>query len=128
CDSNHYGEGCAFTCACIVNNTAKCDNVTGDCQCSTGWEGPTCDSDINECNSNLDFCKNASNCINTIGSFMCLCPKGFINATSGKACEDIDECLTNPCKATEACLNTNGSYSCACKPGYQWTSSGGDCI
>ncbi|KAI8778074.1 signal peptide, CUB and EGF domain-containing protein 2, partial [Biomphalaria glabrata] len=128
CDSNHYGEGCAFTCACIVNNTAKCDSVTGNCQCSTGWEGPTCDSDINECNSNLDFCKNASNCINTIGSFMCSCPKGFINATSGKACEDIDECLTNPCKATEACLNTNGSYSCSCKPGYQGTSSGGDCI
>lgn len=51
CDSNHYGEGCAFTCACNVNNTAMCDSVTGNCQCSTGWEGPTCDSDINECNS-----------------------------------------------------------------------------
>ena len=57
-------------------NTKECDSETGDCVCSNGWNGTDCRDDIDEC---LDGgrCQENSFCVNTIGSFDCLCDIGY---------------------------------------------------
>ena len=39
-----------------------------------GWEGKTCDENINECDGNP--CLNGGMCMDTPGSFVCGCPFG----------------------------------------------------
>ena len=39
------------------------------CQCLEGYEGPTCDSDIDECAASDDVCLNEGTCVNTGGSY-----------------------------------------------------------
>lgn len=36
----------------------------------------------------------------------------------GKACEDINECLSTPSVCSQICENAVGSYYCKCAPGY----------
>ena len=40
----------------------------------SGWEGDTCDDNINECDGNP--CLNGGMCMDTPGSFLCGCPFG----------------------------------------------------
>ena len=42
------------------------------------YEGPQCDMDINECVRGTHNCAGNSTCINTEGSFNCICWRGFI--------------------------------------------------
>ena len=51
-------------------------------------------------------------CTNNDESYTCACNDGFNG--SGKACTDIDECLS----ADATCINSHGAYSCAGKSGY----------
>ena len=40
------------------------------CQCTDGFDGPTCDRDINECSDvGGDVCENGGTCFNTHGSY-----------------------------------------------------------
>ena len=41
CEPGRWGPGCVRTCPC--ENGATCDPVSGDCQCTAGYEGATCD-------------------------------------------------------------------------------------
>lgn len=70
--------------------------------------------DIDECVENNGSCE--QNCINTPGSFICDCPKGFRLSDDMSSCEDVNECLLRnghgPCQDT--CQNTYGSYTCGC--------------
>jgi hypothetical protein len=43
--------------------------------------------DINECNKNLDECQSNTQCINTPGSYRCICKKGFIG--DGTKCKGL---------------------------------------
>ena len=56
-----------------------------------------------------------SDCINTEGSYKCICPLGFILDEVTNTCEDIDECVDivyDNCHVNQTCLNTLGSYIC----------------
>ena len=66
-------------------------------------------SDINECTTENGGCHRFAACINTPGSFRCICDEGF--SGDGYECEDVDECLLDPglCENGK-CFNSNGFY------------------
>jgi hypothetical protein len=49
-------------------------------------------TDINECLEQTGTCPPPGNCINTLGSFKCICPRGFKLDSTGTFCTDADEC------------------------------------
>ncbi len=58
-------------------------------------------------------------CVNTVGSFTCLCSTGYVYDDASHQCIDDNECLTAVCAANARCVNTPGSYRCECPPGYR---------
>nr|CAB3245008.1 fibulin-1 [Phallusia mammillata] len=87
---------------CICHHGYELDKATGDCV------------DINECSRG--YCGNSEKCINTVGSFRCLCSPGMTKI--GRFCRDVNECTQQPCDSNQYCINTAGSYRCQCKAGY----------
>lgn len=90
CSGNTYGANCSEICGCNITNSFNevqtCDSVTGQCKCKSGWHGDTCNDDVNECeNSTSCSAFNNTTCVNTIGSFICDCVRGFIKST-GRSC------------------------------------------
>ncbi|XP_055612375.1 uncharacterized protein LOC129758780 [Uranotaenia lowii] len=84
---------------------------------------------INECAEyGEDLCEYG--CSNTIGSFICKCPKG-LRTTDNNKCMDINECLLRnghgPCQDT--CINTWSGYRCSCSglPGTRLGEDGHSC-
>lgn len=47
------------------------------------------DLDVNECDEGTDDCVDEATCENTVGSFTCTCPPGFVGdgRESGTGCE-----------------------------------------
>ncbi|KAM4697757.1 uromodulin-like [Rhinophrynus dorsalis] len=91
-----------------------------ECTCKDGFigDGFRC-SDINECAYSWSNNCSAGICLNTFGSYKCVCPSGYING-SGNSCVDVNECSTpslNRCHPSATCINSIGSYSCVCPPG-----------
>uniref|UniRef100_A0A665VWF2 Crumbs cell polarity complex component 2b n=1 Tax=Echeneis naucrates TaxID=173247 RepID=A0A665VWF2_ECHNA len=83
-------------------------------------------------------CQNGATCLDHLGDYKCLCPKGPIwymgrncdelydacfmapctNCTSYNCTQDIDECHSNPCNGTKSyCVNGINRYSCHCPIG-----------
>ncbi|MBZ3890944.1 Prolow-density lipoprotein receptor-related protein 1, partial [Sciurus carolinensis] len=59
---------------------------------------------------------------------VCACELGFQLESSGRICQDVDECQepgSRPCSQT--CVNTQGSYICTCRPGYLLEPHGHTC-
>uniref|UniRef100_A0A671W3K1 Fibrillin-1 n=1 Tax=Sparus aurata TaxID=8175 RepID=A0A671W3K1_SPAAU len=82
-------------------------------------------SDRNECIENAGVC-NPGQCIDTLGSYRCICPNGYKTTRDQSMCVDVDECERQPC-GNGTCKNTVGSYNCLCYPGFQ-NSHNSDCI
>ena len=106
------------------------------CECNPGYELDNSNNcvDTNEC---LDGqCQNGK-CINTNGSFQCICPAGYENrhiyTQSGVVlyvCEEIDECADglDNCGPNGECVNTAGDYECLCGNGYEKSDDGHECV
>ncbi|XP_016807456.2 nephronectin isoform X8 [Pan troglodytes] len=118
----------ALTCS-MANCQYGCDVVKGQirCQCpSPGLQlapdGRTC-VDVDECAAGRASCPRFRQCVNTFGSYICKCHKGFdLMYIGGKyQCHDIDECSLGQyqCSSFARCYNIRGSYKCKCKEGYQ---------
>ncbi|XP_061188930.1 uncharacterized protein LOC133197100 [Saccostrea echinata] len=123
CEGWRYGPECASNCTCDTQNTISCEKVSGSCACKSGWEGPTCQSDINEC-QNTTICPINSECLNSNGSYSCICNPGYAFAngkcvgcsstTYGQDCANQCTCdITN----SRSCDKQNGT--CYCNDG--WT-------
>ena len=63
-----------------------------ECKCDKGFEGLTCEININECYSLP--CENHGICTDLIDGYNCECPPGYQGVTCH---EDIDECQSEPC-------------------------------
>ena len=80
CPEGTFGDGCTQTCDCPGQHVQSCDNVDGTCRCKAGWDGSSCDDDVDECASdNLNDCSDTDHtvCQNNDGGFTCVCQKGF---------------------------------------------------
>ena len=44
-------------------------------------------SDVNECKDGSHSCRLNQMCVNTVGSFYCLCPRGYSAVTADAPCE-----------------------------------------
>ncbi|KYO30600.1 uromodulin [Alligator mississippiensis] len=106
---------------CHSNATCEENDGLRKCMCKDGFAGNgfNC-SDVDECAfPGLNACP-AGACVNTLGSYICQCPSGFLLSSEG-GCRDIDECSTpnlNRCHSLAMCTNHNGSYSCSCPQGF----------
>lgn len=47
------------------------------CMCSSGWTGPNCDVDVQDCNIEHSPCGNGGTCRDIPGSYVCDCVPGF---------------------------------------------------
>ena len=115
CDDEHYGVNCEQECNC-ASNVKTCDKVEGCVECIDGWEGFDCATDIDECTATLNICGAHSDCINSEGSFVCICHAGYDASSQSSVCADVNECINSPC--SQSCQNTAGSFICACETGY----------
>ncbi|XP_062615400.1 fibrillin-1-like [Saccostrea cucullata] len=113
CDGFSYGWNCKTPCECRAG-ASHCDPVIG-CRCKNGWIGAKCNADVDECFMENPCTLANQECINTPGSYQCVCQKGFEDRSGN--CEDIDECVSRPC--SQLCNNTIGGYSCGCFNGFQ---------
>ncbi|CAD5219992.1 unnamed protein product [Bursaphelenchus okinawaensis] len=104
--------------------------------CATGyqWSSGRC-TDIDECLEYGDeMCLEPNTqCLNSAGSFQCVCKMGFYWSHAGQVCVDIDECLIGAdCLESQRCLNTPGSYKCirtlTCGTGYALDSETDQCV
>lgn len=99
------------------NNGICEDEVAGfRCNCSnTGYSGPLCEQNVNECKRNSNLCQNGGICYDTYGSYICECPPNFI----GFNCEQpIDPCFGQPCDNGGTCISRNESFQCICPRGF----------
>ncbi|XP_066441605.1 von Willebrand factor D and EGF domain-containing protein isoform X2 [Eleutherodactylus coqui] len=105
--------GCLNGGSCVANVNFPPGRGEFLCVCAAGYEGDSCDTDINDCQSTPCH---AGRCVDQVNSYHCECPAGL----TGKVCEeDVDECLSASCYSGVPCTNTFGSYSCAsCPDGY----------
>ncbi|XP_036337585.1 fibrillin-1-like [Rhagoletis pomonella] len=125
-ECGYNNGGCARIChntvggfECLCSDAATPDNghscVT---LCPPGFTVSSQDSakceDIDEC-ATPGLCQYS--CVNTNGSYECVCPKGFA-LRNGRDCEDINECLNENggCVGSD-CINHIGSYQCKCPTG-----------
>lgn len=65
----------------------------------------------------MGTCPPPGRCINTMGSFNCLCPRGFKLDNTKTYCTDQDEC-SDDSKCKHGCQNLIGGYKCGCPKGY----------
>uniref|UniRef100_A0A8I3WWR2 Epidermal growth factor-like protein 7 n=1 Tax=Callithrix jacchus TaxID=9483 RepID=A0A8I3WWR2_CALJA len=56
----------------------------GHCRCPSGWQGDTCQSDVDECSAGRGHCP--QRCINTAGSYWCQCWEGHSLSADGTFC------------------------------------------
>ncbi|CAH1374115.1 unnamed protein product [Tenebrio molitor] len=135
---------------CTTHNREMKHVTKADCCCSMGeaW-GPQCElcpskytpqyqelcldsgftvdgQDVNECETIPDLCRHGQ-CINTMGSYRCICNKGFKTGPSGLFCLDVNECERTPAPCQHICRNTEGSFICSCPPGYLLNADGLTC-
>ncbi|XP_059150291.1 multiple epidermal growth factor-like domains protein 10 [Physella acuta] len=127
CEHFKYGRDCEETCSCIRPYSLGCNPVDGACDCVAGRQGDNCADDINECeNSSLCMQELNFDCVNTIGSYRCICKPGFYlkNIFQQEVCK---ECLENfygenctkacTCASNAVCDKADGS--CFCGAGWR---------
>ncbi|XP_067028180.1 nidogen-like isoform X4 [Acropora muricata] len=103
---------------CDVYASCLADPLSGiaNCACQIGFigDGLKC-QDVNECVASVDICTdNKTECINTLGSYECLCKEGFMEVN--RKCVSDDMCMGVECDPNALCDPIRG---CLCKPGYQ---------
>lgn len=101
----------------------RCTDIQGSqhCSCETGFQLNAVDlrqcHDVDECEMFhtgrlARLCVHA--CVNTPGSYTCVCPSGYNILEDSRSCEDINECLSNHhnCTREEICINIHGGFHC----------------
>lgn len=83
-------------------------------------------TDIDECQIYDGGCQGT--CVNTVGSYHCLCSTGYELNYDNHTCLDIDECWPNNFNCSHECINLEGAARCGCYLGYNLQDDGKSCI
>lgn len=125
-------ENCARWCPpnskCVSNRSCVCKpGFISDKELLTS-PADSCE-DINECLQNDISCGPYAMCMNSEGSYYCVCNLGYkllsgaesFTNKSENTCQDVDECSSgqHKCHSSTICKNTIGSYKCQCRPGWK---------
>ncbi|CAF1380734.1 unnamed protein product [Rotaria magnacalcarata] len=85
------------------------------CQCDPGFVGPTCNQEVDECESQP--CANNGTCTDLENGFLCHC----LPEWNGTLCAEAkNPCQSSPCGPTGKCIATNHAqipYYCQCPDG-----------
>jgi hypothetical protein len=77
--------------ACLNGGTCRVDGALPACDCPSGFSGPRCEVNIDDCPANA--CENGGTCVDGVNGYSCACPPGL----TGARCEiDQDLRLTVP--------------------------------
>ncbi|XP_039362428.1 protein crumbs homolog 2 isoform X5 [Mauremys reevesii] len=113
----HIQLGCTGADVCASSpclNAGTCEDLFNSfrCTCSAGWEGPLCESNIDDCKSSP--CVHGD-CVDSVADFQCDCFRGYI----GKKCNiNVDDCMRHQCLNGGTCVDGVYSYSCKCPAQY----------
>nr|XP_034326973.1 uncharacterized protein LOC105329357 isoform X6 [Crassostrea gigas] len=99
-----YSSPCVYgSCSRLINGYV--------CNCTPGYTGSRCDTNVNECASSP--CVNGT-CSDRVNGYVCNCTLGY----TGSRCNiDINECSSSPC-ISGTCTDRVNGYVCNCMPGY----------
>lgn len=88
------------------------------CACPPGFNGTTCEININECDSTP--CMNGGTCIDAVNDFRCICPVGFFGDDCSR---EYNACDSNPCLHGGQCsaVRREKEFTCHCQPGFEGT-------
>ncbi|KAM5307226.1 LOW QUALITY PROTEIN: fibrillin-3 [Glossophaga mutica] len=117
-------------CTSRPHNCKFCVNTIGTfiCCCPPGFtqHHQVC-FDNDECLAQPGLCGTCGRCHNTPGSFSCDCYQGFTLDSSGRSCEDVDECA-GPHRCQHSCQNKPGGYRCSCPQSFTLHSQWSQCV
>ncbi|CAC5378602.1 FBN2_3 [Mytilus coruscus] len=94
--------------------------------CPHGPGKDTRGGDLNECLLFPNVCLHGK-CVNQVGSYRCMCDKGYKTDITGTKCIDVNECEDRQKPCEFVCQNIPGSYKCACPRGYVLNMDGKSC-
>ncbi|XP_050362567.1 protein kinase C-binding protein NELL1-like isoform X1 [Nymphalis io] len=149
CSDGYSGDGhtCTPICTGGCLNGGVCASPE-HCSCARGFGGSRCERDVDECDALAHPaarapCVPRALCVNTPGSYYCVCRDGYRRDPHRDHCEDVDECTEgfHTCHPSARCVNTDGSFRCECdtqecelscswqgqilSDGAQWAEAGG---
>ncbi|XP_072020163.1 LOW QUALITY PROTEIN: cubilin-like [Amphiura filiformis] len=98
------------------------------CRCTPGYQGTTCNDDVNECSiigGTIDACQNGGTCMNTRGSYRCQCaanwngPRCSIQWDDCSSASSQDLCLHGYCVNKPRTQSNTPRYDCICYDGWR---------
>ncbi|XP_019615900.1 PREDICTED: neurogenic locus notch homolog protein 1-like [Branchiostoma belcheri] len=95
-------------------NGAVCQREVNSftCQCTPGYTGTFCETDIDDCASNPCI---HGNCVDHVNHYLCTCESGWAGINCN---QEIDECAGVLCQNGGVCHDQLNNFACQCAPGF----------